>query len=81
MQAQAIEQFLTSGDSRETSPEVMEAIMDLASAYPNPDPVRIWEAPTESECVAIWEMVTKNGLLSDRDFHWGCSTLHEVIRS
>lgn len=74
------EEFLRSGESRETSPEVMEAIYEQAcGSYQSPE--RIWEAPTQPECVAIWEMVTKNGLLDDHDFYWGEDSLHEIVKS
>jgi hypothetical protein len=74
------EEFIASGESRGTSPEVMEAIYEQASgSYQSPE--RIWEAPTEPECVAIWEMVTKNGLLDDHDFYWGEDSLHEIAKS
>jgi plasmid stability protein len=64
-----IQHFIDSGDSRETSPEIMEAIADLAK---NPaEAERIWQDPTEEEDLAIWERVTKNGLLPADDFFWG----------
>ena len=64
--------FLISGDSRETSMEIIEAISFLANGN---DAIaeRIWSDPTEPELLAIWERATNNGLISDNDFCWGAS--------
>lgn len=67
----AAEQFIATANSRETSPEVMEAIAVLARD--ESEAARIWEEPTEAEALAIWERVTKNGLLASSDFVWGAA--------
>ena len=58
-------------DGRETSNEICEAILKIATN--NEDAARIWQDPTESEMLAIWERVTKNGLLTAADFCWGAA--------
>ena len=63
--------FIESAASRETSVELMEAILRVACD----DEARaeqIWEdGPTESELVAIIEIVTNNGMYETTDFFWG----------
>ena len=61
--------FTDSGDSRETSAEIMTAIESIASN--EADAIRIWETPVMEEALAIWEIVTNNGLTSERDHCWG----------
>jgi hypothetical protein len=61
--------FINTAESRETSPEIMEAIMYVAGN--DAEAVRVWEEPTEPEMLAIWERVTKNGNLDASDFCWG----------
>ena len=55
--------------SRETDIEVAKAIFEIASGEDEAD--AIWEDPTEEQWIAIWEIVTKNGLLDGNDFPWG----------
>lgn len=64
--------FLESADTRETSPQIMEAIW-IVSRRNDAAANRIWEAPDGTELVAIWEIVTKNGLIDDRTFFWGAA--------
>ena len=62
--------FLKTAEGRETSIELMRAILEVA----NGDDVvadRIWSEPTDAEMLAIWEKVTKNGLTPSTDFVWG----------
>ena len=61
--------FLHSGDSRETSQEIINAIWSISKT----DAERIWSEPDQDELLAIWEIVTKNGLLPATDFCWGAS--------
>lgn len=64
--------FLESADARETSPQIMDAIWTVSrrdEAAAN----RIWEAPDGAELVAIWENVTKNGLIDESTFFWGAA--------
>lgn len=63
--------FLETGESRQTCPEIMQAIMDIA--HTDEIAVRIWEQPTESELIAIWEIVTTNGLHPATDYCWGAA--------
>ena len=63
--------FIETGDSRETSKEIMEAIVFVAGGD-SAEAVRIWEEPTEAELLAIWERVTQNGLHDASEFCWGC---------
>ena len=63
--------FLSSGDSRETSPELMEAIY-FVSGCDNKRAADIWEhGVTDGELVSIVERVTHNGLREPTDFVWG----------
>lgn len=64
-------EFVASGSSRETSREIMEAIAFVANSAA--DAIRIWEEPTQAERLAIWERVTKNGLLKSSEFCWGAA--------
>ena len=62
--------FLDSADSRETSIELMEAILKVAGDN-KVEAASIWEDPTEEQKIAIWEVATKNGLIDASDFCWG----------
>lgn len=63
--------FIETASSRETSVELMEAILRVAGD----DEARaeqIWEdGPTDAELVAIVEIVTNNGMYETTDFFWG----------
>jgi hypothetical protein len=66
--------FIASGDSRETSPEIMEAIaffardLDEAEALWNGDGFGQIANPSD-----IWEHVTRNGLRDACDYVWGAA--------
>jgi hypothetical protein len=69
--------FIASADSRETSPEIMEAIVffarDLAEA------VALWNGDgfgTVCHPTDLWEHVTKNGTHSETEFFWGAAGSH-----
>lgn len=64
--------FIESAASRETSVEIMDAILWLARGN-EVEAVRIWEDPTDKEILALWERVTKNGLVSADEFCWGAA--------
>ena len=64
--------FANSAMSRETSDEIIEAI-EFISGGNNAESERIWEEPTEAEALAIWERVTKNGLIKSSEFCWGAA--------
>lgn len=57
-------------NTADTSPAILEAIWRAAGG----DEVlaaRIHQDPTEEEKIAIWERVTKNGLIDARVHRWG----------
>ena len=63
--------FLSSGDSRETSPELMEAIYFVAGCD-NKRAADMWaHGVTDGELVSIVERVTHNGLHDTTEFFWG----------
>ena len=66
----AANKFVESADAKETSNEIMEAIL-YAAGGDGARAERIWADPTESEMIAIWEHVTKNGLNKSSEFFWG----------
>jgi hypothetical protein len=66
--------FVQTGESRETSPEIMKAIAFFAKN--NAEAETLWNGdgfglichPTD-----LWEHVTKNGLNEPTDYFWGAS--------
>lgn len=64
--------FLDTANSRETSDEIMEAILFVAGRSET-EAARVWDSPTEAEQLAIWERVTNNGLVPADNFCWGAS--------
>ena len=64
--------FLRSGDSRETSQEIINAIWSL-SRGDEVESERIWTEPDPEELLAIWEIVTGNGLHAAAEYCWGAS--------
>ncbi len=66
----AANKFVESADAKETSTEIMEAILYTAGGD-GTQAERIWGDPTESEMIVIWERVTKNGLNNSSEFFWG----------
>ena len=69
MSLQDIERW---SEDRKTSREIVDAIRSLACDAAEMQ--RIWEDPTKKELIDVWEIVTKNGLLSADDTHWGAAT-------
>ena len=68
------EAFIASGDSRETSQRIMEAIAFFARNIEEAE--AIWEdGPLRGKVSAtdIWENVTNNGMLDAEDFVWGAA--------
>lgn len=63
--------FANSADSRETSQEIIDAIVRLSQN--EKEAIRIWESPTYEESLAIWERVTDNGLRDSNEYCWGAS--------
>jgi hypothetical protein len=65
--------FLATASSRETSPELMEAIL-FAAGGNEEIAESIWtHGPNSAELVCIVERVTKNGLHKTTDFNWGAA--------
>lgn len=62
--------FLDSADSRETSKELMQAILKTAGGS-GLEAARVWADPTDAEMVSIYEIVTGNGLHPATDYAWG----------
>jgi len=62
--------FVATAASRETSEELMRAILTVA-ANDETEAARVWESPTDAELCAIVEIVTKNGMFETSDFCWG----------
>ena len=65
-------EFVESADSRQTSPELMEAIFQTAGFHAEAA-VSLWEnGPTDAELVSIIEIVTNKGQNGDTtDYVWG----------
>jgi len=68
----AKEAFLLESDSRNTSPEILEACWWAANGN-YPEAVRVWESPTDDEAIEIWARVTNNGLRLATNFCWGAA--------
>ncbi|MFT0137264.1 YccJ family protein [Alcanivoracaceae bacterium MT1] len=65
--------FIESAASRETSVELMEAILEVAGGD-EAIAEQIWEdGARDEELVAIIEIVTKNGVHETTDFCWGAA--------
>jgi len=65
--------FIETADSRETSHELMEAIL-FAAGGDAERAEHIWEnGANDAELVCIVERVTKNGLHETTDFVWGAA--------
>ena len=65
--------FIETAASRETSEELMEAILRVAGNDEN-RATKIWEdGPTDAELVAIVEIVTGNGRTKTTDYCWGAA--------
>lgn len=64
--------FLQESESRETSPEILEACWCVSDrTYDGAD--RVWGDPTDEEALSIWESVTRNGLRPSSEFFWGAA--------
>jgi hypothetical protein len=65
--------FMQTADAKETSVELMEAIL-MAAGGDEEKAEAIWaNGPTSGELVAIVEIVTKNGMYETTDFAWGAA--------
>lgn len=65
------ESFCDEADARGTSEELMEAISMVAHDYA--ECCAIWAAPTEAQMLAVWEIVTDNGIRASSDYCWGAA--------
>ena len=75
MERQELEQW---ADCRNTSKEVAEAILFVASNEEDAD--RLWQDATDEEIRAVWEYATDNGLHADSDLYWGIDSLAEMMK-
>ncbi len=72
--------FIASGDSRETSPEIMRAIAFFARD--EKEAVALWEGDgfgRVANLSDIWEHATGNGRIDDNDLMWGGRTLAMIM--
>ena len=72
--------FIATGASRETSPQVMEAIVFFARD--EAEAVALWEGDGIGRIAHlrdIWEKATGNGRISDEDLFWGGRSLAQVM--
>jgi len=69
-QFDAAEEWIGEACSRETSREIMAAIVRVAGGSPE-EAARIWSSPTEAELAAIGEIATRNGQIPADSLCWG----------
>ena len=67
----------TGADALNADEAVAEAIHYVAGQSPVAAQV-VFENPSYPEWLAIWERVTKNGLLKAGEFRWGTGTLADA---
>ncbi|MDD2878448.1 MAG: hypothetical protein PHZ23_14615 [Acidiphilium sp.] len=63
--------FIASGDSRETSQEIMEAIAFFARDEAEAEAFWNGDFDGKVDYLSIWEFATKNGLLDGYEMFWG----------
>lgn len=68
--------FIATGDSRETSPEIMKAIAFFARDKAEAE--AIWNGDS-GDLLSIWENTTGNGREDDTVLMWGDRTLAQVM--
>lgn len=76
----AAEAFIATADSRETSPQIMEAIVFFARS--EAEAVALWAGDginTIASLSDVWENATGNGKISDDDLMWGGRTLSVIM--
>ena len=72
--------FIATGDSRETSPEVMRAI--ALSARNEAEAEAIWNGDLEGKAwdmIGIWENATNNGQIDAETLYWGGRRLDQIV--
>ena len=73
-ESQEAADFIATAHSRETSAEIMDAIVFFAGNLAEAE--KIWRdgaLPGVATMLDLWESVTKNGLVSSKEFFWGAS--------
>jgi hypothetical protein len=73
--------FIATGDSRETSPEIMEAIAFFARNIAEAE--ALWNGEGLGEIANpsdIWEHVTRNGLRDASDYVWGAAAADWAVQ-
>lgn len=79
-ETEAAENFIASADSRETSREIMEAIVFFARS--EGEAVALWEGGglgVVANIIDVWERATGNGRLDDTCLMWGGRSLAEIM--
>jgi hypothetical protein len=79
-ETQSAAKFIATHDSRETSPEVMEAIAFFAADLAEAE--AIWadgHIGGEDFALPIWERATGNGRLDDETLFWGGRSLKTIM--
>jgi hypothetical protein len=74
------EKFIASGESRETSIEIMQAIAFFARDMAEAE--ALWEGAgigAVAHLLDIWENATGNGAADDTEIMWGGRTLAEIM--
>lgn len=72
--------FIATADSRQTSSEIMEAIVFFARD--EAEAIALWEGDgfgKVAHLIDIWEHATKNGQISDKTLDWGDRTLAQIM--
>jgi hypothetical protein len=72
-------EFIASGASRETSPEIMEAIAFFARNGKEAD--EFWNGDFDGrvDLLSFWENATGNGSREDTDLIWGERSLAQIM--
>lgn len=65
-------EFLESASSRETSIEILAAMLTIAKDDVS-EATRMWESATDTELLAIWANVTQHGKIDSESFCWGAA--------
>jgi hypothetical protein len=79
-ETQSAAEFIATYDSRETSPEVMEAIAFFAADESEAE--TLWAdgcIGADDFTLSVWECATGNGRLDDETMFWGGRSLKRVV--
>ena len=72
--------FIATADSRNTSPEIMEAIAQLARN--EDEAIALWDGDgigRVANLIDIWERATGNGRISDEVLFWGDRSFAKIM--